>query len=262
MQIIPRYLVKNRIDIVADLAGLITEYRPVYTRQLEVYKGIDNVIQFRLLNSDQKPVSLDSYTIKFLAFDENKNLVIEHFGTILQEGDSSAVTNKGIFTVTVTENDLLNIKQQYLSYVVYLIDSNDVSVLTYSTAYFQNAGVIKINSTAFPGPKESKTVSTFTQVDDNLFTSEGIDAEPGINGNNALHTVAVYTDNYIGDFTVQATLDNQINESTNWADITTVNFLGTETEPTPINFFGVFTNIRFASTTNPANKITKILVRN
>ena len=40
-----------------------------------------------------------------------------------------------------------------------------------------------------------------------------------INGNEALHTAAVYTSSYIGDVVVQATLDNQVTGSTQWADI-------------------------------------------
>ena len=58
MQLIPRYLVKNKTTIVTNDTGFITEYRPVYTRQLQVYKGIDNVLEFKLLNADQKPVDL------------------------------------------------------------------------------------------------------------------------------------------------------------------------------------------------------------
>jgi hypothetical protein len=75
MQLIPRYLVKNKIDIIANVAGFIVEYRPVYKRQVQVYKGIDNVIEFRLLNADQKPINISNYTPKFRAFDENKSLI-------------------------------------------------------------------------------------------------------------------------------------------------------------------------------------------
>ena len=94
------------------------------------------------------------------------------------------------------------------------------------------------------------------------FFTESLDAEPGINGNEALHTITVYTDNYIGDVIVQGTLDNQIADNTNWADITSLSFTGSETEPVPANFNGVFTNLRFKASVDPASKISKILVRN
>ena len=122
-QLIPRYLVNNRTNLVSNDTGFITEYRPVYQRQLKVYKNIDNKLQFRVLNADQKPLAISTYTPKFLAFDENKKLIIEHDGTAVV-GDDSAAT-RGLFTVTITENDLLNVDAQYLTYNVYLVDSSN-----------------------------------------------------------------------------------------------------------------------------------------
>ena len=107
MQLTPRYLSTNKAILIADLANNITEYKPVYQRNLQVYKGIDNVLTFEIKNPDQKPLSiLNPYTPKFVAFDENNNLVIEHDGTILE---TSTPSRKGQFEVTVTENDLLDL---------------------------------------------------------------------------------------------------------------------------------------------------------
>jgi hypothetical protein len=258
MQLIPRYLVKNKTTIVADMAGFITEYRPVYSRHLQVYRGINNVLDFKLLNADQKPITtLADYTIKFQAFDENKSLIIEHTGEIVN-------ASKGLFKIVISENDLLNVKQQYLSYNIHLIDSNQTSVITYSNSHFENDGIIYVSSEAFPGPRDSYSISVFTEVteDTPYWISETLTAEPGINGNEALHTAVIYTDTYAGDVVVQATLDNQVIGSTSWADVATVSFTGTETEPTPVNFNGVYSFLRFKSTASPANKISKILVRN
>lgn len=261
MQLIPRYLVSNRSIITANEAGFVTEYRPVYNRQLQVYKGIDNVLEFKLLNADQKPISLTGYTAKFRAYDENNSLVIEHDGVQVVKNSANV---KGVFKVTVTENDLLNVKEQFLKYSIYLKDSNDNSVLTYTNSHFENNGTIKVNASANPAPRDTYNVSVFTEVTENTpyWISETLNAEPGINGNEALHTAVIYTDSYVGDVTIQATLDNQVIGSTTWADVQTVSFTGSETEPTPINFNGVFSHLRFKAGANPANKISKILVRN
>ena len=56
-QLMPRYLVNNRIHIISNDSGFVTEYKPVYQRQLKVYKNIDNTLQFKVLNSDQKPLA-------------------------------------------------------------------------------------------------------------------------------------------------------------------------------------------------------------
>lgn len=255
MQLIPRYLVNNTTPLVADVAGFITEYRPVYARHIQVYRGIDNALEFKLLNADQKPITtLANYTIKFQAFDENNSLIIEHLGVIV-----NAAT--GLFKVIITENDLLNVKQQYLSYNVHLVDSNSDAVLTYSNSHFDNSGIIYVSSKAFPGPRATWSVESFLEEND-YWRSSTITAEPGINGNEALHTAALYTNGYVGNIIVQATLDDQVSDGTNWADVSTLTLDGTETAPTPVNFNGVFNHLRFKANVDPANTITKILVRN
>lgn len=263
MQLTPRYLVKNRTTLLANEAGFVTEYKPVYSRQLNVYRGIDNVLEFRILNADQKPIDINNYTPKFQAFDESNRLIIEHDGVAIV-GDDSAAT-RGLFKITITDNDLLNVKQQYLKYNIHLVDSNGDASLTYSSSYFDNNGTIFVSSGAFPGPRDTFSISTFTQegASPNYYwSSETLNAEPGINGNEALHTAVIYTNGYIGDVVVQATLDNQVVGSTNWADVTTVSFTGSETEPTPVSFNGVYSHLRFKALADPANKVTKILVRN
>ena len=261
MQLLPRYLCNNTTTVIADMAGFITEYRPVYSKQLQVYKGIDNVLEFRLLNADQKPVNITTYTPKFVAFDETNQMVLEKDATILDDG---SIGTRGKFKVTVTENELLNLKQQYLSYNIYMQEADGDKVLTYTQPNFDNDAVIYVNARAFPGPLNSYSVTVFEQegVGINTWYSETIDAQPAINGNEALHTAAAYTSSYIGELSVQATLDNQVTGSTQWADVGVIAFDGSENWPRPINFNGVFSHIRFKATANPADKITKILVRN
>jgi hypothetical protein len=258
MQLVPRYLVKNRIDIVADLAGFVTEYRPVYKRHTLVYKGIDNVLEFRLLNADQKPINTQGYTPKFVAYDMNKTKIIEHDGTVLDDGSSAT---KGLFTVTITENDLLNIASEYLTYTVYLVDDDDDSrILTYTDTHFGADSVIRVSGTAFPDPKASKTVTSFTDTG-GIYVSSIIDADPGINSNEGLHTVAVYSNSFEGTINIEVTLENQVTGTTDWASVGSLVFTGDETEPTPFNFTGVFNFLRFTTEDNPSS-ISKILVRN
>jgi hypothetical protein len=262
MQLIPRYLVKNRITILANEAGFITEYKPVYQRHIKVYRGIDNVLDFRVLNADQKPINITNYTPKFQAFDENRMLVAEYDGELIP-GDDSAPT-RGLFKVTFAANDLLNINQQYLSYNVHLVDNTtDVPVLTYSNSHFGMNGTIAVSAEAFPGPAATYSIDgTNFSEDNNFYNSEEIDAQPNINGNVALHTAVIYSSGYVGGISVQATLDDQISNGTNWSTVASLTFDGTETQPTPVNFNGVFSFLRFQASNDPADKITKILVRN
>jgi hypothetical protein len=261
MQLIPRYLVNDRINIISNEVGFPVEYRPVYSRTLKVYRGIDNKIQFRLLNADQKPVRITSTPI-FVAFDDENNLIIETECTVTD--DNSTTATRGMFHVTIDENLLLNVKQQYLHYNVYL-DGN-VKELTYAGRNFESAGIIYVNGNAFPGPRSSTTVDTFFPVNDYWTAgsndTDKITAQPGINDNEALHTVVVYSTEYVGNIEVQVTLDNQITGQNNWTTVSTLVFDGTETEPVPLNLNGVFSYMRFKFDVDPNDKISKILIRN
>jgi hypothetical protein len=256
MQLIPRYLVNNRTTVVVNDSGFTTEYRPVYTRNLKVYRGIDNKLEFKLLNADQKPISLTSKTVKLVAFDEDRN-------QILSETGSNHATIKGLATITISENDLLNVKDQFLSYAIHVEDANQNKTITYSNVHFENNGVMQVSSSAYPGPKDSKSITTFSQTGLGLdvWVSESISAEPGINGNEAVHTAAIYSDTFVGEVSVEVTLDNQVDNDTNWATATTVS-INNATQPTPVNFVGVYNYVRFKTTADPANKISNILVRN
>ena len=257
MQLTPRYLVDNKTTIIVNDAGFITEYRPVYQRHIKIYKGIDNVLQFKVLNHDQKPVDITAKTTKFVVFDQNKTMVIERDATVTDDGST---TTRGNCKVTVTENDLLNLPHQFLSYNIYLVDSNNEKTLTYTDDHFGNDGVLHLDDQAFPGPAKTTEVSTFTE-DNSAWYSETIDAQPGINGNEALHTASYNTSSYVGDIIVQGTLDNNVTAGTTWFDITSTT-IGASDTLTYVNFRGVFSYLRFKASANPADKITKILVRN
>lgn len=262
MQLIPRYLVSNKTIVIANDEGFVTEYRPVYTRQLRVHKGVDNKIQFKMLNADQKPVTITDTPV-IVIFDENNNKIIERECTV--QDDGSTTSTKGLFYATFTENDLLNVKQQYLHYNIYL-ESLTGNTITYANRSFESAGTIFVDAKSYPGPKSSIEIVNFFATQNYWVagsdSANAITADPGLNGNDALHTIAVYTNNYVGDLEVQATLDNQITGMNNWTTISTLTFDGSETEPVPANFNGVYTYLRFKASVDPTDKIIKILVRN
>ena len=259
MQLTPRYLVKNRTLVISNEVGFVTEYRPVYQRELQVYRGIDNLLEFQVLNADQKPVPLTGKQLMFVAFDQKRRKVIEHLATTL-------ISNKGIVAVTITENDLLNIKQQYLHYNLYIINQDDSKTLTYTDEHFNANAVIYINTDAAPGPRATVEINELTPPAgaETDFLSDPVYAEPGINGNEALHTAVFYINEYEGTVVVEATLENQIdgNASVEWSEVASLTFDGFSSGPFPVNFFGVFSYVRFRVPEDPFGTVDKILIRN
>lgn len=262
MQLIPRYLLNDRTLVISNDVGFSVEFRPVYSRTIKIYKGVTNRVQFRLLNADQKPVEI-STAPWIVLFDEEGNKVIEK-ETISQDDNSSSVT-RGMFYVELDDVELLDLKQQYLKYNIY-IPSGTKKNVTYSNRNFESAGIIYLDASAYPNVRESVVIENFfleqtgswiAGLDNNMIASE-----PATNTNSALHTVAFYADNFIGNIDIQVTLQDQLNGLNQWATVDTVTFTGAETEPVLRNFNGVFSYIRFRANADPTNKVTKILLRN
>ena len=255
MQLVSRYLATNHSVVVTDGFAGNVEYRKVYQRNIKIAKGIDNVITFEIKNSDHKPVSiLNTYTPYVEVFTEDDVLLKRYIGTIKE---TSTPSYKGQFTINISDADTLNIDGQYLSYVVYLNKTSDATnTLTYADDQFGPSGVIELSGSAFPGPIDSKSVTTF--LDD---ISSVVDAEPHINSNEALHTAAIYSTGFAGTVKVQGTLGD--NTSNSWFDIATET-LSSPTTPHYVNFNGVFSNLRFIKTNDSGNvgNIDKILIRN
>jgi hypothetical protein len=260
MQLTPRYLIPNSTTLVLDQAGFTVEYRPVYARTLKVFKGIDNVLQFQVKNADQRATNIMNYTPRFVAFNDEKELILEKEGIPLEDGSSAM---RGMFTVTISESELLDLKQQYITYNIYMEDLNNAKVLTYANSHFDATGIIYISSSAYPGPMPSIEVTTFAPVSQDLvaWQSEAVYASPERNSNAALHTVAIYSSGYTGTVTIQGTLENTITNDTIWADLAVLT-LDQEVEPVNANVFGTVTYLRFVFNADPANTISKILVRN
>ena len=62
MQKISSYLYPNRIEVIANVAldpdTCPVEWKIVYQKPIKIYKGVDNVIELEVKNSDQKRIDL------------------------------------------------------------------------------------------------------------------------------------------------------------------------------------------------------------
>ena len=98
--------------------------------------------------------------------------------------------------------------------------------------------------------------------------SGNIDARPGINNNKALHTIAVYTQDFSGTLRVQATMsaspgDSDFFDVTMDGEASASNSFTNSTTVTNFNFTGVYHSVRFAwgNDTDNTGAIDKILYR-
>jgi len=249
---IPIYLLPNRIKVVASLSESRTEFRQVYQRKIKLYKGIDNNLEFQVKNNDQKPVDISVYTATLVLLDQDQNLILQKDGT----GDSTL----GTLNFVVTASELEQIDQQYLLNTVYLThNSTNESILVYTDTQYNASGTVEIIDSSFPRPRAAQVVSVFNSDLNNVFTSEAVELQNSIGGNDATTTIAFYAD-LDDNVEIWATIDPSSNDSsTVWSKISEINLLGSTLTYT--NITGNYTFIRFKYN-GDYGTIEKVLVRN
>ena len=271
MQTVSRYLISN--SVIAFVSGYHGRNSKVYDRRITLHRGVSTPITFTFKNEDQKAQDVTGKTYEFNMIDtESKKSVLTRNLDILDDGSTQA--SKGTASVTITEGDLLGLDAKFYNFSVREVKSDNSREVTYADTGYNASGSLEVIDGAFPEVVDSTRVSTFTSNDGPLqFTSGAIDARPGINNNKALHTIAVYLNNFAGSFKVQGTMASSPSDA-DFFDITldgesssTVDFTLPETKVSNFNFTGVYHSVRFSwdngSSMDPDNtgKIDKILYR-
>jgi len=232
----------------------------VYDRRLTLHRGVSNPITFTFKNEDQKAQDITSKTYEFNLIDsESKKSVLTKTLTILDDG--STVTTKGDASCTVTEGDLLDLDAKFYNFSVREVKSDGSREVTYADTGYAAAGTVEILDGAYPEFTPSTSVSAFT-LSGNVFTSSAIDGKPGINNNQALHTIAIYPNNFSGTITVQGTMESNPTSENDYFTITTTSLSASSTVSS-LNFSGIFQNVRFKAerTSGTTGRIDKILYR-
>jgi hypothetical protein len=258
MQTVSRYLLSQLV--IAYVSGYHGRNSKVYDRRLTLHRGVSNPITFTFKNEDQKAQDITSKTYEFNIIDtESKKSVLTKTLTILDDG--STVSTKGDASCTVTEGDLLDLDAKFYNFAVREVKSDGSREVTYADTGYAAAGSIELLDDGYPQFVASTSVSTFTLSSD-TFTSSAIDGKPGINNNQALHTIAIYPTSFSGTLTVQGTMESDPSTDDDYFAITSTS-LDNASSVSTLNFNGVFQNVRFKAvrTTGTTGRIDKILYR-
>ena len=259
MQTVSRYLLSQLV--IAYVSGYHGRASKVYDRRLTLHRGVDNPLTFTFKNEDQKAQDITSKTYEFNMIDtESKKSVITKTLTILDDG--STVSTKGDASCTITEGDLLPLDAKFYNFAVREVASDNSRQVTYASTGYAAAGTIELLDGAYPEFVPSTNVSSFTVTDGPLqYTSSAIDGRPGINNNQALHTIAIYPKNFSGALRVQGTMASSPSTG-DFFDITSTTFTDSSSVAT-LNFTGVYHSVRFSWGNDADNTgvIDKILYR-
>jgi hypothetical protein len=146
MQKIQSYLYSNRIQLLANLAGSIpTEYTNVYQRNVKIYKGVDNVLEFDIKNADQKRIDLTTVTnLQLNLMDDSGNGLSNSPYTITKNSPIAGITS-----VTIPYEDLEDLSAQSLKYSVTATVAGN-NIVLYADSRFGALGTIEIMGSAVP----------------------------------------------------------------------------------------------------------------
>lgn len=182
MQKISSYLYSNRIQLLADLADFTVEYTNVYQRNVKIYNGIDNVLEFDIKNADQKRIDLATFdSISLNVMDQAGNALPNSPYTVTPLDQT---TRKGIAKVTIPKDDISSFTPQFFTYSVTGVSAGD-DVLLYADTRFGALGKLELVGYAVPGDSEQRTkvYNTFT-------------AEIDLKGTPTYHSSAIPTKYY------------------------------------------------------------------
>ena len=194
MQTVSRYLLNQLV--IAYINGYHGRNSKVYDRRLTLHRGVSNPITFTFKNEDQKAQDITSRTYEFNMIDsESKKAVLTKTLTVLDDG--STVSTRGDASCTITEGDLLPLDAKFYNFSVREVKSDGSREITYADTGYAAAGTVELLDGAYPEFVASTSISTFTLSSD-TFTSGAVTGRPGINNNQALHTIAIYPKNFQG----------------------------------------------------------------
>ena len=263
MQTVSRYLLNNLV--IVGITGYHGRNPVVYDRRIKLYKGVSNPISFTFKNEDQKAQDITAKTFEFNLIDsETKQSVVTRNLTILDDG--STITTKGTASVTVTEGDLLTLDAKFYNYAIREVAADNTRTVTFADSFYNAAGTVEVLDGAYPDMIDSTEINSFTSTTGPLTrTSSAIDANPGINNNVALHTIAIYQKSFVGTLRIQGTMvtTDVLDPQKDYFDIATISFDSNSDAITYYNFTGVYQNVRFSwgNTSGNTGRVDKILYR-
>jgi len=152
------YQQKQQVLLI-DTSGAYFDRRwqPVYTKNLKIHRGVDNVILFQFVNQDEKPVNITGSTITFRLISSNGDslLLAKDLVTL------NATSGRAKVTLLSTELDTVDAQP-----VSWSLERNAVTSALYepvfTDAYSGGRGRADVIDSVYPGfvPSEVMTVPT------------------------------------------------------------------------------------------------------
>jgi len=189
------FLYDTRIGLVVTKDNITVSNLPMYQRTVVVHRGLNNDILFDVADRDRR--RQDMSNVSAVA-----NMIDPRNRKRLLTKTMVPTSELGQLRLTINDGDLRNIiPGRYHIFIKYNTQAGD----PYPFYANQDNGVrfdIEVTDQAFQEPLPTQIQTTFTPVA-NAYVSSAFSGNQARNFDGALHSVAIYLDEYVGKLIIQ-----------------------------------------------------------
>lgn len=148
------YYYKQRQQVILQVSGAVATggYQIVYSKELFASKSVDNIIEFVVVNQDQKVVNIDGKDITFRLLDQQSDTVL------LQKQLTHIYPVTGLTSIVIASDELNNVIPQQCYYTLEIKDATNQYALNVDSAG-RNRGIMNITEGTQPAHKVSTNVT-------------------------------------------------------------------------------------------------------
>jgi hypothetical protein len=196
---------------------------PMFHKDLKLFRGVDNTIQFDLKDSDRKPVRMFNNTFKVIIVNPyNRQLMLT---TYLFNEDERA----GKYSLRLTPGDIQEWAGGFYHYSIILVDECGGEQMLFTTLDQDVTGRFELVDKPLPEFTPSHLIKTedFTQIqfdsnpvtNKNFWISSRFAGDAQKNFADGLHTFSVLTENFSGHFWIEGSLEDNPTAAPAWFNI-------------------------------------------
>jgi len=229
MQLISVYLYPNKVEAYTNAFSDWTKerYRKVYNRNLKIYRGVDNRIDFQVRNADEKVQTITGTVIVF-------SLTNKETGELLLQKDCIVQSNQtGKVYANLLESELRSIEPGQYIYCLHSeirtpIDSSNYIAASKKPLYIDSQyavnATIEIYGDVFGEVQSSYETVAFEERNafdltvPSTFYSSTIPANPRLSTPQSVHTFQINMSEFYGQLIIEASQEDSAAPE-QWVDI-------------------------------------------
>lgn len=231
MQLISVYLYPNKVDAYTNAFSDWTDerYRRVYNRNLKIYRGVDNRIDFQVRNADEKAQAITGTVTVF-------SLSNKETGELILQKDCTVQSNQtGKVYVTLPETEMRNIEPSQYSYCLHseirtAIDADNYIVASKKPLYIDSQygvdATMEIYGDVFGEVQPSYETVAFEERNafditiPSTYYSSLIPAKPELSNPQSVHTFQINMSDFFGKLVIEASQETS-SAPEQWTDVST-----------------------------------------